>query len=94
MSGRTLLHGGIAGLLVALGGLVGCESGGGPPLPETGGAGIPGVRGPVGPNMPKGAPGKARPVIQRPGPAGRGAPAPTPAPGTPGTGETPAAPKE
>lgn len=65
------LRGGILGLSLILGGLAGCESGGGPPLPETGGAGIPGVKGPVSPTMPKRAAGgtkTAAPATQSPSP--------------------------
>jgi len=62
MSTRALFYGGIAGVLLALGSQVGCSGdGGGPPLPPTGGAGIPGLRGPIGPpkGKGKGAMGKA-----------------------------------
>jgi hypothetical protein len=91
MSRRTLLRGGITSLLVALGGLAGCEGGGGDPLPETGGAGIPGRKGAVSSNMPKA--GAAKGARQGAGPGARGA-APQPAPEGAGSGATPAAPKE
>ncbi len=92
MSARMLLHGRLAGLWLALGGLIGCEGGGGGPRPETGGAGIPGVRGPVAPNMPKGG-SKARPAAQGPA-ARRAAPAPAPAPKQAEGGTPPAAPQQ
>jgi hypothetical protein len=69
MTARARLRFGIAGLMVGLVGLAGCEGGGGEPLPETGGAGIPGVRGPVSSKMPQPVPGKAQSVTHGPGPA-------------------------
>jgi hypothetical protein len=91
MSARTLFHGRLAAMCLALAGLIGCEGGGGEPRPETGGAGIPGVRGPAAPNMPKGGAGKGRPAGQGPA-ARRAAPAPAPAPKEAEGGTPPAAP--
>ena len=66
MSTKAWLRAGATGLIVALSGLAGCEgSGGGAPLPDTGGAGIPGVRGPVSSKMPKRAAGKASPAQEK-----------------------------
>jgi hypothetical protein len=74
---RTALRTGIAGLVLGIGSLAGCDGGGGT-APETGGAGIPGVRGPVSSRMPKAVPGKGR-VGQKSGPAARNeTPAPAP----------------
>ena len=70
MSARAVIHCcGIGGLLVSLVGLAGCGDGGGEPLPPTGGAGIPGVRGPAAPDMSKGAPGQASPGTPKANPS-------------------------
>jgi hypothetical protein len=87
MANRKWFHGGIAGLMMALGGLVGCEGGGGEPRPETGGAGIPGLRGPAAPK------GKASNKVGQGPAARRAAPAPVSAP-TGGETSPPASPKE
>ena len=79
MRARTLVVGGIASLWLALISQVGCGDGGGAPLPPTGGAGIPGLRGPIGPpkGKAKGAVGK-RPVTPKQGPQESGAAEPVP----------------
>ena len=86
MRRTSWLPGGIAGLLMGLGALSGCEGGGGEPLPPTGGAGIPGVRGPAAPPREKGGEVVGQgPTAPRTGPAptakatgGETAPAPKP----------------
>jgi hypothetical protein len=76
MRARAWLRCGIAGLILSLGVLAGCEGGGGGPLPPTGGAGIPGVRGPVSSKMPKAAPGKTKSAPGGTNPAAKSSPTP------------------
>jgi hypothetical protein len=83
----------IAGLVLGLGCLAACDGGEGTaPPPGGGGAGIPKLRGPVSPNMPKPGAGKAG-KVQGTGPAARRA-APAPVPDSSDSGVTPPAPKE
>ncbi len=91
MSVRIVLPGGIVGLMLVLGYLAGCDGSQGT-APPTGGAGIPGVRGPVSSQMPKAGAGKGA-RAQGLGPAARRA-APAPAPGTSDSGATPPAQKD
>jgi hypothetical protein len=73
MSQKSLLHGGIAGMLLGLGALAGCDSGSSGTGPATQSAGIPGVRGPASPKtnaFTKGSRPGAKKVEPTPAPAG------------------------
>lgn len=73
MSQKKLLHDGIIGILLGLGALAGCDSGGGGTGSGTQSAGIPGVRGPASPKtnaFTKGARPAAKKVESTPAPAG------------------------
>ena len=82
MSRNALIHGSIAGLLLGLGPLAGCD-GGGTPSPPAADAKITIHKGPASSILPKGAAGKVRPGMKGPGPA---------APRGSGGGATPPAP--
>ena len=85
MNRNMLRHGEIAGLVLGFLCLIGCEGvggGGGEPLPPTGGAGIPGRRGPAA-DAPSGKPGGEMPgqgPATRKGATGPGGGAATPKP--------------